>query len=183
MVINWDAIGALGEGLGAVAVIVSVLYLAAQIRSQTRESKLSASRGLHSEMRHMLELIALDQEFSVVYQKGLYDYLGLNDNDRMRVSYMMNALFRICEQQFLHSRDTALDQDFHDSSERTFRGIFQYPGVREFWSTSRQGFSEAFGVYVDSLMQEADQMEVVSTFKQIKRPDPETPAGSFDDNR
>ena len=29
---NWEAIGAIAEGLGAVAVIMSVLYLAVQIR-------------------------------------------------------------------------------------------------------------------------------------------------------
>jgi hypothetical protein len=36
---NWDAIGAVGEILGAIAVFVSLLYLAIQIRSTTNQSK------------------------------------------------------------------------------------------------------------------------------------------------
>ena len=32
---NWDAIGAIAESLGALAVIISLIYLAAQVR-QTR---------------------------------------------------------------------------------------------------------------------------------------------------
>jgi hypothetical protein len=39
---NWDAVGAVGEILVAAAVVVSLIYLAAQIRNQNRESRLSA---------------------------------------------------------------------------------------------------------------------------------------------
>ena len=39
---NWDAIGALGEILGASAVFASLIYLAIQIRAQNRESRLGA---------------------------------------------------------------------------------------------------------------------------------------------
>ena len=36
---NWEAIGAIGETLGAIAVVVSLLYLAAQIRQNSRVVK------------------------------------------------------------------------------------------------------------------------------------------------
>ena len=39
---NWEAIGASGELIGAMAVVVSVLYLAYQVRAQVRESRLAA---------------------------------------------------------------------------------------------------------------------------------------------
>ena len=39
---NWDAIGAVGEILGAAALFASLIYLALQIRIQNRESQLSA---------------------------------------------------------------------------------------------------------------------------------------------
>ena len=38
---NWDAIGAVGEILGAIAVVVSIGYLSIQIRSNTRAMKAS----------------------------------------------------------------------------------------------------------------------------------------------
>ena len=47
---NWEAVGALAEGLGAIGVIVSLLYLASQVRTNTRasrvEAKLTATRAL-----------------------------------------------------------------------------------------------------------------------------------------
>jgi len=34
---NWDALGAIGEIIGAAAVLVTLFYLAAQIKMQNRE--------------------------------------------------------------------------------------------------------------------------------------------------
>ncbi len=39
---NWEAIGAAGEILGALAVVASIVYLSSQIRSNTRATKASA---------------------------------------------------------------------------------------------------------------------------------------------
>ena len=40
---NWDAIGAIGEAVGALGVIASLGYLAIQIRAQNRESQVEAT--------------------------------------------------------------------------------------------------------------------------------------------
>ena len=42
---NWEAIGAVGEILGAIGVIATLGYLAAQIRQNTRSSRDAASRA------------------------------------------------------------------------------------------------------------------------------------------
>ncbi len=39
---NWDAIGAIGEIVGALAVVVTLAYLALQIRASTKESEANA---------------------------------------------------------------------------------------------------------------------------------------------
>ena len=39
---NWEAIGAIGEIIGATAVVVSLVYLAGQIRTQNRQNRTAA---------------------------------------------------------------------------------------------------------------------------------------------
>ena len=39
---NWEAIGAIGEAVGAAAVVASLLYLAVQLRGSTRASIVQA---------------------------------------------------------------------------------------------------------------------------------------------
>ena len=43
---NWEVISTASEFVGAVAVVASVIYLATQIKRQTTESKLVATRDL-----------------------------------------------------------------------------------------------------------------------------------------
>src|SRR5438477_10052829 len=45
---NWEMISAIGQMLGAVGVIISIVYLAAQIRNQTKESQRAAMNVLTS---------------------------------------------------------------------------------------------------------------------------------------
>jgi hypothetical protein len=165
MTINWDAFGAIAEALGALAVILSVLYLATQIRSQTREARLSATRDLSTEFRQVLESIALDHEYSEIYQAGIYDYEGLADNDRMRVSYMLRSFLLICEQQYLHTKHGSIDTIFMDSSERVFREFLKAPGVQQFWRLSKHSFNDDFRTYIDTLKAEAESQDFGSSFR------------------
>ena len=43
---NWEMISAVGQMLGAVGVIISIIYLAAQIRNQSKESQHAAMNAL-----------------------------------------------------------------------------------------------------------------------------------------
>ena len=43
---NWEAIGAVGEIIGAFAVVASLVYLAVQIRAQSRETRVSAMHDI-----------------------------------------------------------------------------------------------------------------------------------------
>ena len=46
MVINWDAIAAISEGLGAIGVIATVAYVALQIRQNSRAIQGSTEQAL-----------------------------------------------------------------------------------------------------------------------------------------
>ena len=54
---NWDAVGAIGEIVGAGAVFASLVYLAIQIRTQNRESRLSAMHDISVGFRRSSLLI------------------------------------------------------------------------------------------------------------------------------
>ena len=54
---NWEAIGATGEVLGAIAVVISVLYLAFQIRHNTQQLKEDQRDRTQDQMTEMRALI------------------------------------------------------------------------------------------------------------------------------
>jgi hypothetical protein len=60
MIMNWDAIGAVGEVLGALVVIATLLYLARQISQTNQISKTSVARDLQQKYSDLYTLIASD---------------------------------------------------------------------------------------------------------------------------
>lgn len=74
---NWEAIGAVGEILGAAAVVLTLFYLARQVRTQNRASEIDAYEGIMDGFNEMNRMIASD--------RALYRLLidGLNRPDEL----------------------------------------------------------------------------------------------------
>ena len=53
---NWDAIGAIGQMLGSVAVFVTLVYVAAQVRQARRETRRGLSQGRGEAFRHLMDV-------------------------------------------------------------------------------------------------------------------------------
>ena len=59
---NWDALGAIGEIFGALAVVVTLLYLAKQISQANRISIVTGARELQQKYADFYTLVATDPD-------------------------------------------------------------------------------------------------------------------------
>ena len=123
---NWDAIGAVGEIIGAAAVVVSVFYLAAQVRKQTDEERLSATRELSELFLVTIGSVQEDKEFAEIYLRAVKDYDSVENADRIRVAFFFQRGFRILEQQHLHTKKVHLRVPTytHARTQRCGRTLF-----------------------------------------------------------
>ena len=69
---NWEAIGAIGEIFGAGAVVISLFYLASQIRTQNKEARLAAQHQVLTAFREA-SLIMSDPELADIFLRGNKD--------------------------------------------------------------------------------------------------------------
>jgi hypothetical protein len=99
---NWDAMGALSESVGATAVVVTLLYLAIQIRAQTKETRLTATRDLSRDYLNAVDSITRDKEVFSVYLKGLAAYEDLPHEERIRIGMFFFRIFRVAELRYSH---------------------------------------------------------------------------------
>ena len=67
---NWDAIGAIGQCLGSIAVFVTLAYLAVQVRHSRTEARRAISQTRSDGARQHSLTLATDAELSVVYAKA-----------------------------------------------------------------------------------------------------------------
>ena len=73
---NWEAIGAVGEAVGAAGVIVSLLYLAVQIRGDAREKRASRTHDRSVSTGNLLLTIANNPELSEIFSRGIKIEVG-----------------------------------------------------------------------------------------------------------
>ena len=67
---NWEAVGAVSEGLGALAVFVTLVYLAMQVSQTRREVQRAANRARTDAARQHNLTFALDERWTKVYLKA-----------------------------------------------------------------------------------------------------------------
>ncbi len=148
---NWDAIGAVGEILRAIGVIITLAYLASQIRQNTRASKSAALHSLSEAGAVMNGMIVQDEEVARIFRAGLSDdYEQLTPVERTRFTVLIAQWCLAYETVYLqHGLGTVTDELFN-SRMQNLRMWLNTTGGRRAWKTSKGTFSKSYVAYVDA---------------------------------
>ena len=66
---NWEAIGAVGEILGAAAVLITLVYLATQVKRSNELSRFNATKEIVNQFNDLNRLVATDSTLRKVLMK------------------------------------------------------------------------------------------------------------------
>lgn len=148
---NWDAIGAIGEIIGALAVFLTLIYLATQIRQNTVAIKGST---LNSITEHKQFEIRWSSEIGSTFRKAIEDPNGLTEVEEFLMSDWLISSLVARENEYYQFRQGLLDHENWESSEKAIRMNLGYPWAQNWWhATSAVTFGDRFVDYVnDNLM-------------------------------
>ncbi len=136
-------LGNLGEFVGAIAVVVSLLYLATQIRQNSRIVR-STTHHASISSGNAVNFAFADAEAARILLKGGLAYAELDLEERFRFAMLMRASFAFFEDAYLQFREGLMDSDVWDSKSRTLKETLSTPGVREWWTNSGNLYCKAF---------------------------------------
>ncbi len=85
---NWEAVGAIAETLGAIGVILSLAYLSVQIRSNTKQLRFSASQSIAESLDRAADPIYTEPCLSI-WQKGHNSLDDLTEAERTVFDLLM----------------------------------------------------------------------------------------------
>lgn len=106
--LSWEAAGAIGEIIGATAVVVSLIYLASQIRTQNPEAR---AASVHQVMHEYSKAISRlhEPEMAEIWVCAHEDFDSLSPSQRLRfVIYLMVAI-RSFEDAYFQCREARLE--------------------------------------------------------------------------
>jgi hypothetical protein len=165
---NWEALGATAELLGAIAVLVTLLYLARQIR-QNRESVESASaETVLSNISNALQNAASSSQISNVLLSGMENIGELTEQERGQFLFWFYSYFRILEQGYHHYLTKNFNSSIWEGHARHAQTLLSTSGVMQYWELRREVFSPEFQVYIDSLAsQKTATLSSISAAKKL----------------
>jgi hypothetical protein len=161
---NWEMLAALGQ-LAAVCVgIPSLIYLAVQIREQTKERRQSAVNALTVQWGDLTKALHEDAEFTALFLRGVQCFSDLDAVSKLRFSAFQNRFFKNFEGMYYSRREGILSPELWEEIERTMSDFLAYDGVCQWWETRKHWHSEVFVRVVDAIIDRNQKPTAYSTY-------------------
>jgi hypothetical protein len=166
---NWDALGAIGEIIGAAGVIVSLLYLAGQVRNNSRQLRHAAAQAVLDKLNGLIGHLAFTAGAGDVWTRGLSGLDALKDDEELvRFSSMLLQAFWAYEEVLHYRRAGVIEEWAWIHAKAPVEHFMRTPGFQEWWQQRRDWFGEDFQAFVNDRMPETTGA-LVEDFKRVAR--------------
>ncbi len=163
---NWDAIGAVGEMIGALAVVVTLAYLAIQVRHAQGEAARGVSLNRTDAAREFNLSVALDERFAKINAKAnenlgsqanptvnaLMERAGLTFEEATSFAGVQLARWQMQTQIFNNVEELSKGQriEFDNLVRRSYDGSL--PASQLWYSHAKRALNPELVEYIDDLM-------------------------------
>ena len=145
-------LAAIGQLAAVFVGIPSLIYLAVQIREQTKERRQSAVNTLTVQWGDLTCALHDDAELSAIFLRGLQSFADLDPVSKLRFSAFFNRFLNYFEGMYFSHGDGLLTASSWGKIERSISDLIAYPGVQQWWETRRHWHTEEFGCVVDKII-------------------------------
>ena len=147
---NWDAVGAVAELIGATGVIASLFYLGTQIRQNTRSVRSSSYHAVVTNLSGLSGAIGRDEAMAHVLLRGVNDLRALSDTEQYQFSLTMISLFRSYEDIFYQYRQEMIDESVWTGWSNSMTRLFWRPGTQVWWPSWRDDCHRDFCEFLET---------------------------------
>lgn len=171
---NWEAIGAVGEVLGAIGVITTLAYLAVQIRQSTRSQRTETYGRALDRVTTLQGRLADNSELADILLRGVPDNRRLTAIERVQFTWIFYEMFSGFEFMFYQAERDALPDEVWQRWADTIRWWMSFPGVRQWWVAHPTPFTADFTRFVNDQLanvsaDEADAARWINYLREGRR--------------
>jgi hypothetical protein len=151
---NWDAIGALGQVIGAVAVVATLLYVAREVRHSGRSLSISALRDTTAQWNYWSQMIATSTDLADIVSKGNKSYDDLSESESLRYDAYVQSFFDNVDSYRSLVIDYGMDKDLAALARIVSRRI-RIPGFKAWWAANTADYTDNFVSWIESVQRNA----------------------------
>ena len=149
-IVNWDAVSAMSEALGVIAVVASLIFVGLQIRQNSKMIAAQTFQAISSTSAEYSFRMAEDPEITNLMTALLNDDDSLTREQRARLDAIMRAIFRNFENYYYQYCNGFLDEDMWQGYRQTMLACLPRRVGGNWWSRNKAYFGKRYREYIDN---------------------------------
>ena len=147
-------LASIGSLVSGIAVLISLIYLALQVRQAERNQQASIRQGRATRVVDII-LAAGEPSYAQAIPKGTAGAPDITLTEFGQFTAIYGAFLASAEDTFLQHKEGLLSEAVFASFRESWRQTLAHSGVRALWKLRRHAFETGFVVFMDTLMAEA----------------------------
>ncbi len=149
---NLESFGNVGEFIGGLAVIATLVYLAVQIRQNTITTRMSTLHASMDSTQNIFDVPARDAELTRIIRVGLRDPSQLTEDENARLNWWVSLVLRAMENTFVQHQAGMLDEQSWIARAHSMSNFISAPAVIEIWRPVSLDYREDFRDWISSVL-------------------------------
>lgn len=145
-------LGSLGELIGSVVVLVTLIYLALQIRHNTQATRATSHHAITDAMNQLNLAIASNDKIANLWVSGMGDRASLTAIERDQYDALIRSYMHVCDTMYYQAQVGAGDHGLWKAEERYLGTIFNSNGGKEWLKENHDSISTDFGRAIDKIV-------------------------------
>lgn len=134
----------------SIVVVVSLIYLAIQVKESTRAAKGTTYQSIISAFAEIESRISQEAEVARIYHSGKASLDKLNETELARFNELICSFFNLYENLHYQYKNKLLEEELWGGWCRNMRDDLAQPGVAAWWKLKSYLYSKNFREYVNS---------------------------------
>lgn len=146
-----EQLGNLGDAVAGIAVLVSIIFLATEVRANTNTMKAAAIRDVANNWAELNQNMSQHSDRALIAScmDSDFELSSLNPDERAALNYHLRGVLQRFQAEHALAEAGILDPGVWEQHSSYCRGMLSYPVTEEWWKKERlqpmypQGFIKA----------------------------------------
>ena len=161
---NLQDLALVAEIVGAIAVVISLIYVGLQVNESTSAIRSAAASDATKAMQSWYLEMGRNRQASDTWFNAMTSPEPLPAHDEFQFLMSMHAAILGMQNSYLLSKEGTLDAEFREAVTTAIVAVKDLPGMGRYWRQRRGFFHTGFAEYVDGLLTQ-DAIETLDIYK------------------
>ena len=146
-----------GQSVGVVALLISILFVGYQIRQNTKAIKATSHHAITDSFNQINTILISNPNCARVWRRGLSGLKTLDEDEKISFGFMMLGYSRIFETLYYQYKNGTMDKKLFDAELATLKWSAGNPGFRQWWAESPISLSAEYRAFMGDLIADGEK--------------------------